>query len=159
MAGAFHPKIFLRLGDEGGLAWVGSNNLTRGGWGGNSELGSAWKLDTSVLDGCGWLPSFLYFLDSTTAGLAKDLIYKAQRLPWLEDIPQESNPHVLIGCEEPIGVQVERRWAGRTFTSLKVLTGSTDRDAGFLRWASEAFGLVDIDICLTLNAHLSKYQY
>ena len=149
MAGAFHPKIFLRLGDEGGLAWVGSNNLTRGGWGGNSELGSAWKLDTSVLDGCGWLPSFLYFLDSTTAGLAKDLIYKAQRLPWLEDIPQESNPHVLIGREEPIGVQVERRWAGRTFTSLKVLTGSTDRDAGFLRWASEAFGLVDIDICLT----------
>ena len=147
--GAFHPKTFLRLGDEGGLAWVGSNNLTRGGWGGNSELGSAWKLDTSVLDGCGWLPSFLYFLDSTTAGLAKDLIYKAQRLPWLEDIPQESNPHVLIGREEPIGVQVERRWAGRTFTSLKVLTGSTDRDAGFLRWASEAFGLVDIDICLT----------
>lgn len=147
--GAFHPKIFLRLGDEGGLAWVGSNNLTRGGWGGNSELGSAWKLDTSVLDGCGWLPSFLDFLDSTTAGLAKDLIYKAQRLPWLEDIPQESKPYVLIGREEPIGVQVERRWAGRKFTSLKVVTGSTDRDAGFLRWASEAFGLEDIDICLT----------
>ena len=147
--GAFHPKIFLRLGDEGGLAWVGSNNLTRGGWGGNSELGSAWKIDTSALDGCGWLPSFLNFLDSTTKGLAADLLHKAQRLPWLEDIPQQSRPYVLISDDEPIGVQVERRWAGRTFMSLKVLTGSTDRDAGFLRWASEAFGLEEIDICLT----------
>ncbi|MDE2716332.1 MAG: hypothetical protein OXI33_04860, partial [Chloroflexota bacterium] len=95
------------------------------------------------------MPSFLNFLDSTTKGLAADLLHKAQRLPWLEDIPQQSRPYVLISDDEPIGVQVERRWAGRTFMSLKVLTGSTDRDAGFLRWASEAFGLEEIDICLT----------
>lgn len=147
--GAFHPKIFLRLGDEGGLAWVGSNNLTRGGWGGNSELGSAWSLDRDGLDGCGWLTGLISYLHSTTTGLAKDLVYKARRLPWLEDIPGESRHDVLISLEEPIGVQVVRRWAGRRFTNLKVLTGSTDRDAGFLRWASETFGLEDIDICLT----------
>ena len=147
--GAFHPKIFLRLGDEGGLAWVGSNNLTRGGWGGNSELGSAWSLDRDGLDGCGWLTGLMSYLHSTTTGLAKDLVYKARRLPWLEDIPGESRHDVLISLEEPIGVQVGRRWAGRRFTNLKVLTGSTDRDAGFLRWASETFGLEDIDICLT----------
>ena len=147
--GAFHPKIFLRLGDEGGLIWVGSNNLTRGGWGGNSELGSAWRLDRDGLDGCGWLTGLISYLDSTTTGLAKDLVYKALRLPWLEDIPGESRHDVLISLEEPIGVQVGRRWAGRRFTSLKVLTGSTDRDAGFLHWASETFGLEDIDICLT----------
>lgn len=147
--GAFHPKVFLRLGDEGGLAWVGSNNLTRGGWGGNSELGSAWKLDPDRLDGCGWLTDLLSYFDSVTAGLAKDLLYKALRLRWLEGIPAEGRHDVLISHGEPIGVQVERRWAGRRFTSLKVLTGSTDRDAGFLRWASETFGLEGVDICLT----------
>ena len=147
--GAFHPKIFLRLRDEGGLAWVGSNNLTRGGWGGNSELGSAWRLDREGLDGCGWLTGLISYIDSTTTGLAKDLVYKVQRLPWLEDIPGESKHDVLISLEEPIGVQVERRWAGRRFTSLKILTGSTDRDAGFLHWATETFGLENIDICLT----------
>ena len=147
--GAFHPKIFLRLGDEGGLAWVGSNNLTRGGWGGNSELGSAWRLDRDRLDGCGWLTGLLRYLDSVTAGLAQDLLDKVQHLPWLEDIPAEDRHDVLISHEEVIGVQVARRWAGRRFTSLKVLTGSTDRDAGFLGWASETFGLEGIDLCLT----------
>ena len=101
--GAFHPKIFLRLGDEGGLAWVGSNNLTRGGWGGNSELGSAWKLDRDGLDGCGWLTGLISYIDSTTTGIAKDLVHKVLRLPWLEDIPGERRHDVLISLEEPIG--------------------------------------------------------
>ena len=106
--GAFHPKIFLRLGDEGGLAWVGSNNLTRGGWGGNSELGSAWRLDRDRLDGCGWLTGLLGYLDSLTTGLAKDLLYKALRLTWLEGIPAEGRHDVLISHEEPIGVQIRK---------------------------------------------------
>ena len=147
--GAFHPKIFLRLGDKGGLTWVGSNNLTRGGWGGNSELGSAWRFDPDRLEGCGWLTGVLSYLDSVTTGLAKDLLYKALRLRWVEGIPAEGRHDVLSSHEEPIGVQIARRWADRRFTSLKVLTGSTDRDAGFLRWASETFDLEGIDICLT----------
>ena len=147
--GAFHPKIFLRLGDEGGLAWVGSNNLTRGGWGGNSELGSAWRLERDGLDGCGWLPDLLSYLDSITTGLAKELLAKARSLPWLKDIPVEGSHDILTSHQEPIGVQVGRRWAGRRFTSLKLLTGSTDSDAGFLRWASVTFGLEDMVICLT----------
>ena len=137
--GAFHPKVFLRLGDEGGLAWVGSNNLTRGGWGGNSELGGAWRLDRSGLDGSGWLPDLLRYLDSITTGLARELLDQTLRLPWLADIPGDSRHDVLISHQEPIGVQLGRRWAGRRFTSLKLLTGSTDSDAGF-----PSLGLPDI---------------
>ena len=147
--GAFHAKIFLRLGKQGGLAWVGSNNLTRGGWGGNRELATAWRLDGDRLNGCGWLTDLLNYFDSTSAGLAKDLLYKALRLPWLEGIPGDGRHDVLISHEETIGVQVRRRWAGRRFTNLKILTGSTDRDASFLRWATETFGLERIDVCLT----------
>ena len=156
--GAFHPKIFLRLGDEGGLAWVGSNNLTRGGWGGNSELGSAWRLDRDGLDGCGWLPGLLRYLDSITTGLARELLDQTLRLPWLADISGDSRHDVLISHQEPIGVQLGRRWAGRRFTSLKLLTGSTDSDAGFLRWAYRTFGLEDIDICLTPESASFKVQ-
>ena len=147
--GAFHPKVFLRLGDRGGLVWVGSNNLTRGGWGANSELGSAWRLDPSVLDGCGWLRDLLTYLDSRTSGLAKDLFDKARHLRWLGGTPTGTNLDVLISHSEPIGMQARDRWAHRRFTNLKILTGSTDRDAGFLRWATHTFGLENIDICLT----------
>ena len=147
--GAFHPKVFLRLGDEGGLVWVGSNNLTRGGWGGNSELGGAWRLDRNELDGGGWLPSLLSYLDTTTTGFAKELLEKAQRLPWLGEIPVDGRHDVLCSHRETIGDRVSARWAGRRFKSLKVLTGSTDRDAGFLGWVAETFGIEDIDICVT----------
>ena len=147
--GAFHPKVFLRAEDEGGLVWVGSNNLTRGGWGGNSELGNAWRLERDGLAGSGWLQGLLTYLESVTTGLARELLGQALRLPWVADIPGDGRPDLLISHEEPIGAQLARRWAGRRFTSLKLLTGSTDCDAGFLGWAVETFGLQDIDICLT----------
>ena len=147
--GAFHPKIFLRVRDDGGLVWVGSNNLTRGGWGGNSELGSAWRLERDGLAGAGWLPGLLTYLESITTGLARELLGQTLRLPWLADVPGDGRPDVLISNEETIGVQLGRRWAGRRFTSLKLLTGSTDSDAAFLRWAFRTFGLEDIDICVT----------
>ena len=150
--GAFHPKLFLRAGDEGGLVWVGSNNVTRGGWGGNSELGSAWRLEGDGLDGSGWLPGLLTYLESVTTGLARELLGQTLRLPWLADIPGDGRPDILISREEAIGVQLGRRWAGYRFTSLKLLTGSTDIGAGFLRWAAQAFGLEEIDICLTPEA-------
>ena len=104
------------------------------------------------MDGCGWLPGLLRYLDSITTGLARKLLDQMLHLPWLADIPGDSRYDVLISHEEPIGAQVQRRWAGRRFTSLKLLTGSTDSDAGFLRWAYRTFGLEDIDICLTPEA-------
>src|SRR4051812_12866385 len=42
--GRFHPKVILRLSKEGGFVWVGSGNLTHGGWGGNRELCAAWEV-------------------------------------------------------------------------------------------------------------------
>jgi len=147
--GAFHPKVFLRARDDGGLVWVGSNNLTRGGWGGNSELGGAWRLEGDGLAGSGWLPGLMTYLESVTDGLARELLGQTLRLPWLADIPGDGRPDIMISHEEPIGVQLGRRWAGRRFTSLKLLTGSTDSDAGFLRWAYQTFELEDMDICLT----------
>jgi len=42
--GAFHPKVFLRLGSKDGVVMLGSGNVTSSGWGGNQELGTAWMI-------------------------------------------------------------------------------------------------------------------
>ena len=151
LPGAFHAKVFLRLGDEGCLAWVGSNNLTRGGWGSNTELASAWQLERDRPNHrCGWLPGFLTYLKSNTAGLANELLDKTQRMQWLVGMPRSEGTHdVLISHREALWLQLRDRWAGRRFTSLKVLTGSTDRDAGFLRRLTETFALDRVDICVS----------
>jgi len=44
---------------------------------------------------------------------------------------------------------IEQRWKGRSFERLRIVTGSTDRQAAMIRWAWETFGIseavVDID--------------
>ena len=41
----FHPKLLLRIGPNGAFLWLGSGNVTHGGWGGNQELAVAWTLN------------------------------------------------------------------------------------------------------------------
>ncbi|SVC15639.1 uncharacterized protein METZ01_LOCUS268493, partial [marine metagenome] len=142
MPGAFHPKVFLRLGNEGGLAWIGSGNLTRGGWGSNSELAGAWQLGGPDADPGGWVTGLLSYLDSTLRpGLARDLLARAQRLEWLPDAPEPGTGPVLFSHDQTLAGQIDRRWAERKFTSVKILTGSTDRDAAMLKWTVERFGI------------------
>jgi hypothetical protein len=43
-AGAFHPKVLLRLGPKDGAIMLGSGNVTSSGWGGNQEVATAWML-------------------------------------------------------------------------------------------------------------------
>ena len=78
-SGAFHPKVFLRLGHDGGLAWVGSGNLTRGGWGANSELASTWALGSDDGDPGLWLVPWLRSLaNSNPRGLSRELISRVE---------------------------------------------------------------------------------
>jgi hypothetical protein len=147
LPGAFHPKVFLRLGSEGGLAWIGSGNLTRGGWGANSELAAVWTLGEDP-EADGWVGAFLNHLDSFLEdGLARDLLSRARRQAWLPDAAG-AGP-VLFTHARALSEQIEERWSGRRFESLRIITGSTDRDAGMLRWAVDHFGLKSVQLCVT----------
>jgi hypothetical protein len=58
----FHPKVYLFEGNEGGLLFVGSNNLTGGGLWQNVEAGALFELDDrslgeAVADLSSWIES------------------------------------------------------------------------------------------------------
>jgi hypothetical protein len=63
VGGAFHPKMFLRLGKSKGSLFVGSHNLTLSGFGLNDELTNAFRVEGSgVRSGGGPLLQALEYL-------------------------------------------------------------------------------------------------
>ena len=57
----FHPKFFCFHGPDKTICWVGSTNLTRGGFGGNAEL--VHEFDDCVGEGRHWFESLWNTLD------------------------------------------------------------------------------------------------
>jgi hypothetical protein len=49
-SGAFHPKVILRVGQHGAAVWLGSGNVTAGGWGINRELAAGWTVGPNSSD-------------------------------------------------------------------------------------------------------------
>ena len=165
VTGAFHPKVILKLGSEGGIVWVGSGNLTSGGWAGNRELASAWKVGPNQRDKGDWLRHLVNDCESWCSGPRQlDILRRARELPWLASASPEDEPSpILVGRK---GASLSRllgdRWRGRRFEEVKVLTGSTDTGGAQLRWCHEAFGvsratvLVDEDRCSFLHAEIAE---
>lgn len=144
--GSFHPKVMLRLGPEGGAVWVGSGNLTSGGWGANREIGCAWTLGPGQDDRGAWVAPFLERVASWSAsGARHDVLRRALETPWLAEVrggADEDAGLLLTGFEaDSLAAQLKRRWAGRRFEEVHILTGSTDENGAFLRWAHETFGV------------------
>lgn len=164
VAGGFHPKVILRLGAEGGLIWVGSGNLTSGGWGGNRELASAWKVGPDQRDEGSWLPLFLDLCASWCSRSRQlDILKRARELPWLGSISRspEAPPILMSRGTDSLSMQLAERWTGRRFDEVKVLTGSTDTHGAQLRWCHESFGVsratvvVDEDRCSFLHDEIA----
>lgn len=79
VAGAFHPKINLRIGDSKARLVIGSANVTAAGWGKNQEIVT--QLDWS------WLEE-----DTVDNAAMGHLVAKVYRylVQWLEQIPGEA---------------------------------------------------------------------
>jgi hypothetical protein len=156
--GAFHPKVFLRLGRTGGLAWVGSGNLTSGGWGGNRELACAWRVGPGLQDTGGWIRRFLDGVVAVSQDpFVVSTIERMSDLPWLvEASPGRGGAAVLVGgLGQTLAIQLASRWAGRRFGTLSLLTGSTDDEGAMLRWAHDTFGVRRVRlVCPTQHCQL-----
>lgn len=145
--GRFHPKIMLRLGKEGGYVWVGSGNLTHGGWGGNRELCAAWEVGPGRADTGAWVAEMLGRVAAWgSAGMSHDVAGRAAELPWVraavEGTGVPSDRALLTSFEaSSLSAQVGGRWRGRRFTEARVLTGSTDEGGAQLNWLRETFGV------------------
>ncbi|RSM21860.1 phospholipase D-like domain-containing protein [Aeromonas salmonicida] len=153
VAGAFHPKVFLRLGPKDGIVMVGSGNVTSSGWGGNQELGTAWMVGPNHIDKGWWLHPFLDDVLTWCQGdLERDAIRRIKDVPWLSFTPANTstaNPMLYSRGARSLAAELAQHWAGRRFNEVKILTGSTDESGAFLRWAQETFGITRATIALT----------
>ena len=152
-AGAFHPKVSLRLGAKDGVVMVGSGNLTSSGWGGSQELGAAWMLGPEHADDGSWLHEFLDDVISWCSdGLEVDAIRRMKGVPWL-GLTARTNalPSPVLHSKPGQGLAsaLAQRWTGRRFDEVRILTGSTDESGAFLRWAHETFGIKRAVVALT----------
>lgn len=155
-AGAFHPKVMLRLGPKDGAIMLGSGNVTSSGWGGNQEVATAWMLGPDHADKGGWLHGFLEHVLSWCGGeIEADAVRRMKDVPWLSLTPAASDdtPPILHSWESrALGPTLAARWAGRQFDEVKILTGSTDEAGAFLRWANTTFGITRATVALTPSA-------
>ena len=151
--GAFHPKIFLRLGPKDGVVMIGSGNVTSSGWGGNQELGTAWMIGPDHPDKGGWLHPFLDDVLTWCHGnLERDAVRRIKDVPWLSLTPAatiEASPMLHSRQTKSLASELARRWAGRRFDEVKILTGSTDESGAFLHWANATFGVTRATVALT----------
>jgi hypothetical protein len=146
VSGSFHPKIILRLGQDGGLIWLASGNLTFGGWGGNRELDCAWRFGPGQTDAGQWIGTLLQRIASwMPGGLSHDVVGRVRELPWIgrlaEPVRAEALPLITSAGSSSLAGQIGERWAGRQFDEILILTGSTDEDGAFLQWAHNMFGV------------------
>lgn len=154
--GAFHPKIMLRLGPEGGAVWLGSGNLTAGGWGGNREVCCAWAVGPGQSDNGAWVSPLLERVASwCPSGLRHNVIQRALDVPWLQAVRAEtadaSEPMLTGYKDTTLASQLRKRWAGRRFDEVRIITGSTDESGAFLRWLHDQFGIKRSRIILDQN--------
>jgi len=153
VAGAFHPKVFVRLGPKDGIVMVGSGNVTSSGWGGNQELGAAWMVGPNHIDKGRWLHPFLDDVMTWCQGdLEREAVRRFKDVPWLSLTPaddSEASPVLRSRGTRSLASELAQRWSGRRFDEVKILTGSTDESGAFLRWAQGVFGVTRATIALT----------
>lgn len=149
VAGAFHPKLILRVGADGGLVWIGSGNLTFGGWGANRELAAAWKVGHGQEDNGWWLRDLLSaLLTHLGGGAARELVLAIQDVGWIrESAATEVPPPVLHSLGEmPLIDQLAARWSGRRFERAFIYTGSSDHDGKMLEQLAARFGVKEAQV-------------
>jgi HKD family nuclease len=152
VTGNFHPKVILRLGEQGGAIWIGSGNITPGGWGKQREIASQWKFGPDQEDHGAWVSAFLAQIKGwCTSSQSLSAISRMSDEAWIaRTVTAESldSPLIMSEGDLTLAAQLEARWRGRKFEAVHILTGSTDKTGEFLRWAHETFGIERAVVCV-----------
>lgn len=152
-SGAFHPKLMIRLGREAGAIWLSSGNLTFGGWGANQELCCCWKFGPNLADTGDWIYTLLDRIRSWCPdNLAMDAVQRAQNIPWIRSLEDQSaiEPAAFLVSDSSLSLArlLQKRWAGRRFDQVRIITGSTDKSGAMLAWLNREFGVREATIII-----------
>ena len=150
LSGAFHPKIIVRANSAGAAVWIGSGNITDGGWGSNLEVGTAWRIGPFLADRGGWLRSILTEIGAWLPKVADANVHRRiVDAPWLNVDGDAAVPPILITQpNRSIGEQLLERWKGRRFDKAVIATGSSDDRGAVLNWFHTQFGVSHATVLL-----------
>ncbi|HYG79120.1 MAG TPA: phospholipase D family protein, partial [Pyrinomonadaceae bacterium] len=120
------------------------------------ELGAAWAVGPGQSDDGAWLSSFLERVASwCPGGLRHNVIQRALEVTWMQEARArtvDAPGPILTGYgDTTLASQLRRRWAGRRFDEVRIITGSTDESGTFLRWLHDQFGIERSRIILDQN--------
>ena len=145
--GAFHPKVYLLLGENGFKLGIGSGNLTFGGTGANHEVISVWESNNLQDNSLSYL---LGYIDSLTINeIAKDYMNEIRDRYHIEpsnNYDVNLSNFLLRPFDNNLASLLEKRWSGKQFDSLIVFTGSTDKKGTFIEWCSTHLGISECTI-------------
>ena len=146
-SGAFHPKLIVRVGQQGAAVWLGSGNVTAGGWGVNRELAAGWAIGPNSPDQGGWLLPLLQRVAEWGPETSQhNVIRRIFETSWVERLAGVSEPEgnkaILTSYGDlSLASQLLNRWGGRRFDQVFIYTGSSDENGAFLKWLYDNFGI------------------
>lgn len=138
--GAFHPKIYLLLGQERGRLVVGSGNATIGGLVRNAELFGVF--DYNRASQAGPHPAFRTVISLAQReasfmpqAVRRKLEHSLSLAPWMTADPVPDGRTLMVGgpADEPLWSQVQAQVGQREIVGATVLSSSFDRDLAFLK--------------------------
>lgn len=161
--GAFHPKEYLLLGQDGYKLGVGSGNLTFGGTGANHETFSVWE---AKYNDSGTIPYIIDYIENfATNDLVKQYILEIKdhfQINSSNKYNISNSNFILRPIEDNLVSVLLDRFKEKKFDELIVFTGSTDEKGAFLDWCNiklniRKFTVVgNYDNISFLSRHLKK---
>ncbi len=151
-ARSFHPKMIVRIGAKGASVLLGSGNLTHGGWGGNEELAVSWKVEVGDRESVSALKRLLaQIADYCVGSMGNEAIRRIADQSWLSEGGRSKGvegPVLLTSADRPLADDLARRWSGRRFSKMSVITGSTDEGGRFIEWCQAKFGIAECTVAM-----------
>lgn len=143
-AGAFHPKILIKIGPNKAKIVCSSGNMTYTGWGGNREIVATLDINANESSQIDIINSLLndisHYLPNAKA---IEFFQQIREQPWLRNESNKNETtHVLITPQHrSLSSILADRWVNRQFHTMYVYTGSIDQHGAFLRWCHQQFGI------------------
>lgn len=149
----FHPKAILLTGPEKAILFVGSGNLTFGGWYENAEI---WARIASDADGTAQLSAFKLFLEEVVKLVPVSYAvqneieeaFDANTKEWAAGLAEPAGMIGKAGRGEPLATQILDSLEGRQVRRLWVCAPFFDEDAEALQELVEMLGGVETTVLL-----------
>lgn len=150
-AGAFHPKLCVKLSLTGALVACGSTNLTHPGWlgvqnatakAGNREVSGAWRVEPGSAQAADLVAALRSLSQSITGEHGRQVIDHVISSGWLGKTNAQPEGRLMVGVRgSTLAAQLAGRWRERRFQRMWMATGSTDVSGAMLAWAQRTFAI------------------